>query len=104
MAQFVGLEEVKMLLRIDGDDDDATLGFLIEAASGAVSNYLKSAADLYLGDDPAPVPQEIKFATAFLVGVMRRNPDNEVEGSFEPGYLPPTVVSLLYPLRDPACA
>lgn len=109
MVQLVSLTEVKHMLKIDGDDDDATLLLLIGAASGAVINYLKSSADQYLGEDGevlpgAVVPPEIKTATAVLVGQLMRNPDNDVEGAFERGYLPRTVTSLLYPLRDPACA
>ena len=109
MAAFVTLDEVKPSLRIDFDDDDALLSMLIEAATGAVINYLKSAADQYLdsgGEVPSgmEIPAEIRFATIFLVGVMYRSPDQDQDGAFERGYLPMPVTALLYPLRDPALA
>ena len=51
MAVLASLQEVRSALRIDDDDYDPSLALLIEAASGAVINYLKSSADQYLGAD-----------------------------------------------------
>lgn len=108
---FVTREEVKAALRIlpDENDDDALLDGLIEAATGAVVRYLKSAADQYLdsgGSVPSGVeiPGVIKTATIMLVGYLFRNPDQDPDKNFERGYLPAPVTALLYPLRDPALA
>lgn len=108
MVQLVSLTEVQNALRIDGDDDDGALYLAIEAASGAVLNYLKAGKDAFMSDGEIiagmEVPAEVRIATILLVGEWRRNPDNNVEGAFERGYLPMPVTALLYPLRDPAIA
>ena len=109
MVQLVSPQEVRSMLRIDGDSDDETLLLLIPAASAAVLNYLKSGADAFMGEggevmEDASVPFEVRAATVLMVGHLMRNPDNDVEQAFEPGYLPRPVTALLYPLRDPACA
>lgn len=102
------LEETKAALRIDGDDDDAALDLAIRAASAGVVAYLKSGADGFVADgeliDGAEVPPNVKIATIYWTGVLRRNPDNNVESEITPGYPPAPVVSLLYQMRDPACA
>lgn len=109
MVWLVSVPEVKAMLRIDGDAVDDALSLLIPAASAAVVNYLKSGASAFIGEDgevtdPNDVPFEVRAATAFLVGQLMRNPDNDVEGAFDRGYLPKPVTALLYPLRDPALA
>lgn len=109
MVWLVTPEEVKAMQRIDGDDVDDMLMLLIPAASAAVVNYLKAGADAFIGEDgevtaPEDVPFEVRAATVIMVGQMMRNPDNDVEEAFRPGYLPRPVTALLYPLRDPAVA
>ncbi|WP_412063984.1 head-tail connector protein [Rhizobium sp. SYY.PMSO] len=109
MPAFVSLETVKMRLKIDFADDDALLDGLIDAATDAVINYLKSAAEQYLdsgGSVPSgiDIPPVIQTATVMMVGYLYRNPDQDPDRDFDPGYLPGPVISLLYPLRDPALA
>ncbi|MFH5773588.1 head-tail connector protein [Paracoccus sp. NGMCC 1.201697] len=109
MAQLVDLPTVRNYLRISAEDDDTNLAFLIEVASGAVINYLKSAADAWIGDDgevlpDVEIPAEVQGAVVYLVGVLVRNPDNDAEGAWQQGFLPMPVTAMLYPLRDPACA
>lgn len=112
MAALVTLDEVKVGLRVDSSDDDALLELLIGAASESVINYLKDqAAELFdldaaIGNSPqdADVPDVIKNATIYLTGVYYRNKDGDADKNFEPGYLPAPVISMLYPLRDPALA
>ena len=103
---LASLVETKAALRIDGDDDDAALGLAIRAASAGVVAYLKSGADGFAADGEVigDVPDSVKIATIYWTGVLRRNPDNNVEGEITPGYPPAPVVSLLYQMRDPACA
>lgn len=109
MALLVSIDEVKAMLRLDGDSHDGLLTLLIPAASGAVLNYLKSGADAFVDASGeaynlAAVPFEVRAATVLMIGHLMRNPDNNVEGAFDRGYLPMPVTALLYPLRDPALA
>lgn len=108
MVQLVSLTEVQNALRIDGDDEDPALVLLIEAASEAVIAYLKAGADAFIeGGDLIPeavVPDRVKAATIYWIGVMRRNPDNDTEGAYSFGFPPLPVVSLLHQMRDPALA
>lgn len=110
---LVSRERVKTALRIDHSDDDAQLDILISAASRAVARYLKGQAGDLLSINSPPdsppndleaVPEDVAMAVIYLTGVWYRNPDNDIEKAWEAGYLPAPVVSLLYPLRDPAIA
>lgn len=109
---LVSLQKVKWGLKIESSDWDQLLGGVyIPAASRAVINYLKSAADDLLdldsgGNIPAgfSVPEEIQMATIALVGYWFRSPDSDPDKEFEQGYLPRPVTALLYPLRNPALA
>jgi len=121
MAMLVTLEQAKDHLQMDHDADDADITLKIHAASGAVVNYLKSSADPYFDSsgnvitdssgDPE-VPFEVKAATLILVAEMYKNREGLTEDpiggaaqiTYGYGYLPRSVVALLYPLRDPACA
>lgn len=108
MAELVTLAEVKLALRIDNDDEDTNISLLIKAASGAVIRYLKSAAEAFVGENGAvdfdAMPDEVRSATILLVGRLYKDPDGDPDKDFQHGYLPMPVVSLLYPLRDPAVA
>jgi len=112
MTMIVTLDQAKAHLRVthDGDDEDITLK--VHAASGAVINYLKSAADVFLDtsgevlgmSDSPPVsaaPKVVQQATLLLLGWMFSFREGDAD-TFTPGYLPAPIVSLLYPLRDPA--
>jgi len=89
MVQLVSLSEVRNALRIDGDDEDPALVFLIESASEAVIAYLKDGAASFITDGDlipdAVVPDRVKAATIYWIGVMRRNPDNDTEGAYSFG-------------------
>ncbi|WP_207950790.1 head-tail connector protein [Marinobacter sp. JSM 1782161] len=121
MAMLVTLEQAKDHLKMDHDADDSDITLKIHAASGAVVSYLKSVADAYFDSSGAvitdssgdpDVPFQVKAATLILTAEMYKNPEGLVEDpiggaaqiTYGYGYLPRSVVSLLYPLRDPACA
>jgi len=111
MVKLVSLPRVKQALRVDTNDDDMLIDGYIEAASAAVINYLKGAADVLIprGEDGelqegVEVPAPIDVATIMLVGQFYREPDGNEDRDFERGYLPKPVTALLYPLRDPALA
>lgn len=111
MYTLVTLEQVKAALHVLHTDDDSTLELFITAASNAVVNYLDTQAEAVLGlpgdSPPLPVPGEVTAAVILLTGQLYRDPDGNSgnpDRAFEDGYLPRPVVSLLYPLRDPAIA
>lgn len=105
MVMLVTLEEAKIHVRADGDDD-SDLTIKIHAASGAVINYLKRPA--FIGADglvdESAVPYEVKAATLLMVGYFYKDRDNDENEEYQTGYLPRPVTALLYPLRDPALA
>lgn len=110
---LVSLTQASQYVRRDTTDDDAELTFLIEAASGAVINYLSSAPSIeFLDSDGNPqmvdsdgvaqdVPPVVQAATLYLVAWMYRNRDENAGDAFAPGFLPAPVTALLAPIRDP---
>lgn len=104
---------------MDHDEDDAHITLLVNAASAAVIDYLKSGADAFLDSsgevqigssngEPIGVPFNVQAATLIMTAEMYKNREAEQDGEIDPqwgyGYLPRPVVALLYPLRDPALA
>lgn len=110
MVALVTLQQVKEVLRIDEDDDDAMLTLMIGAASRRVIQHLKGQAsvvlDLDSGGDPVSggVPDDVALATIMLVGYFFKNQDQDPEGDFQLGKLPLPVKAILYMLRDPTIA
>lgn len=122
---LVTLQEARDHLRSDTDADDADLTLKIQAASGAVLNYLKGYSpwqteyDSNLGQkldsnqNPIPLVDsagqlvlrwEVKAATLLMVGYLYKDRDENTDGAYEMGFLPKPVTALLYALRDPALA
>ena len=126
---YVTLARAKAHLNMDHDDDDSLITVYIQAASGAVKNYIKSASvyevDRDSNDDPILdsngdptyaldssgdkiVRFEVEAAVLILVGHFYKDRDDNgntaIGGGFDAGYLPRPVTALLYPLRDPALA
>lgn len=125
---LVTLQEASEHLRRDTVDDDQDLTLKIHAASAAVLNYLKrealayeperdEAGSIILDEHGAPVPVlddenkpivrfEVRAAVLLMLGELYKNREGEQDGEIPTqwgyGYLPRPVVSLLYPLRDPA--
>ena len=118
--EFVSLAEAKAHLRVTHDMDDADIRLKIKAASGAIKNYMGDKSvyepDRNLDDDPlldsnwepivagettgtTVVRWEVRAATLIMIQKLY-----DQEYDFEPGYLPPEVTALVYPLRDPALA
>lgn len=118
MYKLVGLNEAKVHLRVDSDAEDAHIELLINACSGAVLNYLKRdisdmQSDESVGGDIEVVfdsdgvlemEDEVKLSVLYLIGVMYRDRDGAMMKDWQHGYLPPPVIALLYPLRDPSLA
>ena len=114
---LVTLTQAKEHLRVIGTEDDDKVTLCLRSASSAVLNYLGDGADTFLDSsgwvDPEPdssgvsiVPAEVQQATLIMTAVFfaARGEDGGQGSAFTPGYLPPYVTALLYPLRDPALA
>jgi hypothetical protein len=119
MTMLVSLAEAKLHLRIDdddsgGSDDDPDLTLKIHAASGAVLNYIRASEPTFLdssGDvivdtsgDPVGIPYEVKAATLLLLGDLYKERDAVNAAEWEHGFLPRSVLSILYPFRRPTLA
>ncbi|MDY1146664.1 head-tail connector protein [Pseudomonas aeruginosa] len=120
---YVTLERAKAHLNMDHDEDDILIEAYVQAASGAVKNYLKSGSPYELGRDSNDNPvldsngdptyeldsngdkivrAEVQSAVLLMVGHLYKDRDENPDSAFEQGYLPKPVTALLYPLRDPA--
>lgn len=125
---LITLDEAKAHLRIDYDDDDSDIERKLQEASAAVLTYLDGApigqpkrdeqgeilrtpegeVDYLRDGDELVVRYEIKAAVKLLLGELYKNREGEQDGEIPSqwgyGYLPRSVVSLLYPLRHPSMA
>lgn len=110
---LVSLQQASDHLRRDTTADDNDLRLKIEAASGAVLNYLEDGAESFLdtagevpedtNGDPIGVPYEVKAAVLLLVGDFYSNRGEDQSANWvDPNYLPRAVTALLYPRRKPA--
>ena len=122
---YVTLARAKQHLNMDHDEDDTLIEVYVQAASGAVKNYLKSASPYEVecdsNDDPIldssgdPVyvvdssgdkliSYPVQAAVLLMVGFLYKDRDENPDSAFDRGYLPRPVTALLYPLRKPALA
>lgn len=122
---YVTLDRAKEHLNMDHSSDDNLITVYIQAASGAVKNYLKSASpyeverdsndDIIVDSSGDPIYVEdssgdklvsypVQAATLLMVGFLYKDRDENPDDAFARGYLPMPVTALLYPLRDPALA
>lgn len=120
---YVTLARAKQHLNMDHDQDDNLIEVYVQAASGAVKNYLKSASpyeverdsndDIIVDSSGDPIyvvdsngDKEVSYpvqaATLLMVGFLYKDRDENPDDAFARGYLPKPVTALLYPLRDPA--
>lgn len=122
---YVTLARAKQHLNMDHDEDDNLIEVYVQAASGAVKNYLKSASPYEVerdsNDDPILdssgdpmyvvdsagdklVSYHVQAAVLLMVGFLYKDRDENPDQAFQAGYLPKPVTALLYPLRKPALA
>lgn len=120
---YVTLARAKQHLNMDHDEDDTLIEVYVQAASGAVKNYLKSASPYEVerdsNDDPILdssgdpmyvvdsagdklVSYPVQAAVLLMVGFLYKDRDENPDSAFDRGYLPKPVTALLYSLRDPA--
>lgn len=70
---MLDLEETKLFLRVDGDDEDTTIQLMMDTAAAAVADYLNmDVADL---DTDAPGP--VKSAALLLVADLFANRERQ---------------------------
>ena len=81
----VSLAEIKLFLRIDGEEEDSLLATFLAAAQEHTENYLNASL-------PAEVPTPIKQALLILVAHFYEQRSGEV--------IPPVVYALLAPYRN----
>lgn len=103
MTDIVTADEVNGYLRRDLDDGDDTLvATLTAAATDSIMAYLNWTVL------PTPVPSSVKGAVLRLIADMYTNRDgavvDQVSAQYGYGYLPPSVTSLIYSLREPSTA
>lgn len=91
---WVTLEEVKHHLRYDDDANDRTLKMYIAGAEAAINNYINK-------DLPSAGFGDIRIAALLLIGYFDDNRSPDKATPTNGNYLPPPVVSLLYPYRKP---
>ena len=120
MINYVTLAEAKSHLRVTHTDDDSDIMLKIQAASSAVKNYMKEFSvyepardvdeDWEVDSNWEPVIDEdsntvraVRFEVKAAVLILTQKFYDQ-DYDFTPGYLPAEVMSLLYPLRDPALA
>lgn len=122
---YVTLARAKQHLNMDHDEDDNLIEVYVQAASGAVKNYLKSGSPyeverdsnddpildssgdpIYVVDssDDKVVSYPVQAAVLLMVGFLYKDRDENPDQAFQQGYLPKPVTALLYPLRKPALA
>lgn len=120
---YVTLARAKQHLNMDHDEDDNLIEVYVQASSGAVKNYLKSASPYEVerdsNDDPILdssgdpvyvvdssgdklVSYPVQAAVLLMVGFLYKDRDENPDSAFDRGYLPRPVTALLYSLRDPA--
>ena len=88
--KMLTLEETKLHLRIDHDEEDTLIGALIATAIAATANYLNMAPELLTGTTPGP----IKSAALLLIGTLYSDRESQSERPYNHN---PTFDRLLAP-------
>tara|TARA_R100001143_G_C3357653_1_gene133510 strand:+ start:1131 stop:1406 length:276 start_codon:yes stop_codon:yes gene_type:complete len=86
----ITLEQAKLHLRVDHDDEDAAITAMIDAATAAALDYLN------MDELPNPVPAPVQAAILLQVGDLYANRERQGE---RPLYANTTYERLLNPYR-----
>lgn len=110
---FITVDQIKLALRIDNDDEDMNLENLISAASRSIAVYIQMPVEPFADStgviptdsagDPI-VPEDVQHATIMLVGIWYRDPDGTEMEKWQQGYLPFAVTAGIYHYRSPSVA
>lgn len=104
-VDLVTLEQAKLRIRMQHDLLDDDIQIMIDAGTEAVLQYLGVEESEYedssggLAQDPPA-----RVVDAILEYVRIRSRGAADADKFQPGYLPSSVQSILYPLRTPSIA
>jgi len=71
------LDDVKLHLRVDHDDEDDTISLYLDAAINGVANYLNAEYDDLATDPDTPAP--IKAAVLLAVGDLYENREGQAD-------------------------
>ena len=104
MKELITYEEACDHLRLDSSDDARLVESYIQSASSAILAYVGNNAFIEV-DEKTVVRDEVKQACKLLVGNFYRNREasestDKLDAGYGYGYLPPAVLSLIFPLRD----
>lgn len=111
--RFVSLDQAKLRLKVDNDQQDSDIELMIAGASKACFRYMGEIGTSTFTDSAGTVmedsngvvigvPEDAQNACLVLVGMWLRDPSGVEAGSWERGYLPAPVTALLYPFRRPS--
>ena len=95
MALLVSLDDVKRVLRVDGDHDEWEIQKIADAASDIVMGYLKKPMDTYTHGTLPP-----RIERAILEVCVRLFDDRE--GMWDGTIISPAIQQILHRDRDPA--
>lgn len=113
MNPLVSLDVAKVDWLVDHDADDERIERILKSASEICLRYLNLPLDTYDDSDGEVIEDSdgqpdvefsLRAAILLLGGMMYRDPTGKDPAGWSQGYLPTPVVSLLYPMRDPALA
>ena len=93
-----GIHDVEVMEKIE-EASEAVLAFLKAA------DFVDSDGNVDVDSDGKPdIPASVRAATKMLLGYLWEHRDEDAEGAWQGGNLPPAVRSLLIPLRVPTLA
>ncbi len=103
MATLVTLEQAKNQLRVTWNDEDVHIQFMLDAAEGAVLDYIKKDYEW----TALTCPPFIKLAILVVLSTYfdpYRDGDDFDNDKVAYGYLPPAATALLHRYKTPAMA
>lgn len=94
---YLTLEQAKLHLRVDHDEEDQDIILKLEASTAIINNHVTDV----VTDDTGEAFPDVKAACAILLGVLYRDRDETKFEGVGFNYLPFTVTALLSPYRLP---
>jgi hypothetical protein len=115
VTQFVSIEQAKARIRLDdfdssGSADDLDLQLMIRGASAEILRYIRSGEPNFLDSSGEPetdtagidiAPEDVQDATLLYTAIKWRNRDEDGSVEQEHGFMPKSVLSILYGYRLP---
>lgn len=103
--ELVSVAQAKLRIRLQHTALDTDLQLMIDAGTSAVLQYLNQTEADYEDSSGGTAPDtDPRVIDAILEYVRIRSRGAAEAESFQPGYLPASVQSILYPMRTPSLA